>query len=188
MQFQQEWSRNHALITSSKLGCVRPTFCLICWHKNNNYPRTRGPGAIEKRPMEPYWVLVTGSYRNREGLDAGLAWTVQNQDKQEGKQKIKEVKVMRGAKEMENCETCTCTTGPCSTNDEGHRTEDYVWSTSEQARHRAFSLWIIRSIVEKHGGTVDIDLATDTLNIDVPEEEQAACALELERQVGSMCC
>jgi hypothetical protein len=113
---------------------------------------------------------------------------MQNQEKQEGKRKTKEAKVMRGAKEMENCETCTCTTGPCSTNDAGHRAEDYVWSTSEQAKLRSFSLWIIRSIVEKHGGTVDIDLATDTVNIDVPDAEQAACALEIEQQVGSMCC
>lgn len=94
---------------------------------------------------------------------------------------------MRGANEIENCQTCTCTTGSCSSS-EDHRTEDFVWSTSEQARHRSFSLWIIRSIVEKHGGTVDIDLATDTLNIDVPDEEQAACALEIEQQIGSMCC
>ena len=171
-----------------ELGCMRPTFCLICWHKNNNHPRRRGRRAIEKRPMGPHCVLVTASYHNMQGPDAGLAWTVQNQDKQEGNAKTKEVKVMRRAEEMENCETCTCTTGPCSTNDAGHRTEDYVWSTSEQARLRSFSLWIIRSIVERHGGTVDIDLATDTVNIDVPDEEQAACALELERQVGSMCC
>jgi hypothetical protein len=65
--------------------------------------------------------------------------------------------------------------------------EGYVWATSEQARLRALSLYVIRSIVEKHGGTVDIDLATDTLNIDVPKAEELACAREIEEQVGSMC-
>ncbi len=65
--------------------------------------------------------------------------------------------------------------------------EEYVWSTSEQARIRALSLFIIRSIVERHGGTVEIDLATDTLNIDVPRDEEAACAKEIEEQVGQMC-
>ena len=65
--------------------------------------------------------------------------------------------------------------------------EGFVWATSEQARLRALSLYVIRSIVEKHGGTVDIDLATDTLNIDVPKEEEVACAREIEEQVGSMC-
>ena len=64
---------------------------------------------------------------------------------------------------------------------------NYVWSTSEEARMKAFSLYIIQSIVEKHGGTVEVDLATDTINIDVPEKEQVACAQEIEEQVGSMC-
>jgi hypothetical protein len=65
--------------------------------------------------------------------------------------------------------------------------EGFVWATSEQARLRALSLYVIRSIVEKHGGTVDIDLATDTINIDVPKAEEVACAKEIEEQVGSMC-
>jgi hypothetical protein len=65
--------------------------------------------------------------------------------------------------------------------------QDYVWGSSEKAKMKAFSLYVIRSIVEKHGGTVDIDLATDTISIDVPDEEQVACAQEIEEQVGSMC-
>jgi len=67
-----------------------------------------------------------------------------------------------------------------------HVPEDYVWARSEEARLRALSLYVIRSIVEKHAGTIDIDLATDTINIDVPEEEKLACAQEIEEQVGSM--
>jgi hypothetical protein len=66
--------------------------------------------------------------------------------------------------------------------------EDYVRGSSERARQRALSLYLIRSIVEKHGGNVQIDLATDTINIDVPKEEEIACAQEIEKQVGSMCC
>jgi hypothetical protein len=66
--------------------------------------------------------------------------------------------------------------------------EQYVWSTSDQAKHRALSLFLIRSIVEKYGGTLDVDLATDTLNIDVPTEHEAVCAQEIEKQVGRMCC
>jgi hypothetical protein len=68
-----------------------------------------------------------------------------------------------------------------------HEAEEYVWSTSEQSKLRALSLFIIRSIVEKHGGTVEVDLATDTLNIDVPQGEETACAKEIEEQVGQMC-
>lgn len=66
--------------------------------------------------------------------------------------------------------------------------EDYVWGSSEQAKQRSMSLYLIRSIVEKHGGSVQVDLATDTLYIDVPKEEEFACAQEIEEQVGSMCC
>ena len=65
--------------------------------------------------------------------------------------------------------------------------DGFVWATSEQARLRALSLYVIRSIVEKHGGTVEVDLATDTINIDVPQAEEVACAREIEEQVGSMC-
>jgi sensor histidine kinase regulating citrate/malate metabolism len=65
--------------------------------------------------------------------------------------------------------------------------QDFVWATSEQAKLRALSLYVIRSIVEKHGGTIDVDLANDTINIDVPKTEEHACAQEIEEQVGSMC-
>ena len=65
---------------------------------------------------------------------------------------------------------------------------DYVWATSQKSKLRALSLYLIRSIVEKHGGTINIDLATDTINIDVPEQEKDACAQEIEEQVGAMCC
>jgi sensor histidine kinase regulating citrate/malate metabolism len=63
---------------------------------------------------------------------------------------------------------------------------DYVWATSEKTRMRTLSLYLIRSIVEKHGGTINIDLATDTINIDVPEQEKVACAQEIEEQVGAI--
>lgn len=60
-------------------------------------------------------------------------------------------------------------------------------SRSQEARLRATALYLIRSIVEKHGGTVEMDLATDTLNIVVPDKERVACAQEIEEQIGEMC-
>lgn len=71
--------------------------------------------------------------------------------------------------------------------DEKGRPEHYVWSTSEKSRLRALSLYVIRSIVERHGGSIEIDLATDTINVDVPDEEKVACAQEIKEQVGTMC-
>ena len=74
-----------------------------------------------------------------------------------------------------------------SQDDERDKLEDYVWSTSEQSRLRALSLYIIQSIVERHRGSIEIDLATDTIHIDLPDEEKVACAQEIEEQVGTMC-
>lgn len=64
--------------------------------------------------------------------------------------------------------------------------EDFVWSTSEETRLRTLSLYVIQAIVEKHGGTIDIDLGSDTIHIDVPEENQVACAQEIEEKVGAL--
>ena len=61
-------------------------------------------------------------------------------------------------------------------------------SGGQKAELRATALFVIRSIVERHHGTVDMDLATNTLNISVPEQEEVACAEEIEEQVATMCC
>ena len=79
------------------------------------------------------------------------------------------------------------TSGTFSPAQDDRVAEDYVWATSEKAKLRTLSLYLIRSIVERHGGTIDVDLATDTINIDVPERDKAACAQEIEEQIGAMC-
>lgn len=65
--------------------------------------------------------------------------------------------------------------------------EQYVFSSNEKARIRTMSLFVIRSIVEKYGGTMEVDLETDTLHIDVPKEVELDCARDIEEQVGSLC-
>jgi sensor histidine kinase regulating citrate/malate metabolism len=75
---------------------------------------------------------------------------------------------------------------PDSTEPKQHA-ESFVWATSEKTRPRALSLYLIHSIVERHGGTIDIDLATDMISIDVPKKEEVPCALEIEEQVGNLC-
>jgi dihydroxyacid dehydratase/phosphogluconate dehydratase len=57
-------------------------------------------------------------------------------------------------------------------------------SRGQKAEPRATALDLIQSIVEKHGGAIEMDLPTGTLNIDVSEEELEACAQEIEKQVG----
>ncbi len=64
---------------------------------------------------------------------------------------------------------------------------DYIWSTGEKAQLRATALYLIQSIVDRHGGSAEVDLATNTINIDVPKNEQVACAQEIEEQMDAMC-
>ena len=61
-------------------------------------------------------------------------------------------------------------------------------SGGQKAELRATALFVIRSIVERHHGTIDMDLGTNTININVPEQEEVACAEEIEEQVSIMCC
>jgi len=95
---------------------------------------------------------------------------------------------MRGVRKIGNWESDRNASDALNPVDAKDAAENYVWSTSEKTRLRALSLYLIRSIVERRGGTIDIDLATDTINIDVPAKEQVACALEIEEQVGNLCC
>lgn len=90
-------------------------------------------------------------------------------------------------RELENWESDKSTADASCWVDATEIAENSVWATSEKCRLRTLSLYVIRSIVERHGGTIDIDLATDTINIDVPVKEQSACAVEIEEQVGSIC-
>lgn len=63
-----------------------------------------------------------------------------------------------------------------------------IWSTSEKARWRTLSLYLIRSIVESYGGTVKVDLAKDRLSITVPSEYEAECARKVTEAMEKMGC
>jgi len=65
--------------------------------------------------------------------------------------------------------------------------DDSVWASSEKAKIRALLLYLVQSIVERYGGTVDVDLANDTIKINVPKEKEVVCAQEIEEQVGRVC-
>ena len=59
----------------------------------------------------------------------------------------------------------------------------YSLSANEKTKLRAESLFTIKSIVERYGGTADIDLATYTLNINVPKKNEKACEQEIDEQM-----
>ncbi len=58
-------------------------------------------------------------------------------------------------------------------------------SRGHKAQLYATAFYLIRSIVEKHGGNVEMDLATDAIKICVPEKERVACAKKIEAQFGA---
>ena len=70
--------------------------------------------------------------------------------------------------------------------DGGRGAHNRFQSAGEQVRLQALSLFIIRSTAEKHGGTAEVDLASDSINISVPEKEKAACIREIEAQLEAM--
>lgn len=51
----------------------------------------------------------------------------------------------------------------------------------KQDRVDQFFLSMAVVVAAKHGGTVDIDAETRTVNFDVPKEHEVACALEIEQ-------
>ena len=64
--------------------------------------------------------------------------------------------------------------------------DDCVCGRGEEVRLRALKLFVVRSTAEKHGGTMEIDLATDTVSINVPKKEMEACTEEIAKQLGGM--
>jgi hypothetical protein len=56
----------------------------------------------------------------------------------------------------------------------------------EPGRSRLLFLCIVRLIVEKHGGHLDINEKNETFTVNIPEERKVACFRELREAVGPM--
>ena len=64
--------------------------------------------------------------------------------------------------------------------------QDCIWSSSEKSKMRATALYLVQSIVQKHGGSLSVDIETDTININVPDGKETDCAIEIADAVGGM--
>jgi hypothetical protein len=64
--------------------------------------------------------------------------------------------------------------------------QDFVWSTSLHAKLRALQVYMIRSVVERYGGSVHLDYSTGAIQIDVPINHQAACTREIQKQMDTV--
>jgi hypothetical protein len=63
--------------------------------------------------------------------------------------------------------------------------DDCAGGNGEAVLLRALKLYVLRTTAERHGGTVEYDLATDSVEISVPKEEISACTEEVAKQLGA---
>lgn len=82
-----------------------------------------------------------------------------------------------------NTETLEKDSGFLGPVDEKAVGEQYVWATSEEARRRAVSFYLIQSIAQRYGGKAHIDFHNHSINLDVPSEQKLACLQEIEKKV-----
>lgn len=66
-----------------------------------------------------------------------------------------------------------------------HVSDNWARRKPEDAQLRALKLFVLASTAEKYGGTMAFDLATDTVEINVPKEALAACTQEAAKQLGA---
>lgn len=66
--------------------------------------------------------------------------------------------------------------------------DHYCWTTNEQAGLRAVFLQVIKGIVGKYSGTIEIDLTTNQVQCNIPIENEAACAIEIEEVLSKYGC
>ena len=93
---------------------------------------------------------------------------------------------MRGERALGNFEWRKSSVGALNQFISFHPAASYVRATSEVSRLRALSLYVVRSIVERYGGSMNVDLSTDTQKIKVPKEYERACFAEIEEQFGNL--
>ena len=55
---------------------------------------------------------------------------------------------------------------------------------TEQGRSRLLLLCLVRAVVEKHGGHLEIDDEANTFTVSIPESRKTACFKELQDAVG----
>ena len=62
---------------------------------------------------------------------------------------------------------------------------EYIWSTTEQSKKRLEALNIISMLVSSYGGTAEVDMENETIEIDFPDtvskEQEIDCAEKIER-------
>ena len=59
-------------------------------------------------------------------------------------------------------------------------------TSSEKTVLHALSMNVMRSIAEQHGGTIEINALTDTVDVLVPRSQVDICTREMEEQTNGL--
>ncbi len=57
---------------------------------------------------------------------------------------------------------------------------------TQPGRSRILFLSLVRLIVEKYGGHLDIDMEKDTFTVNIPQDQKSDCFQELTEAVGPL--
>ena len=60
----------------------------------------------------------------------------------------------------------------------------FVWGSSPESKREAASVYVIHAIAKKYHGKAEVDLASHSIDIQVPDEQKAACLKEIEEKTG----
>ena len=65
------------------------------------------------------------------------------------------------------------------------KSEDHVVTSKQLSTTLLLMLHTLRSVVEKHGGAIEIDEKDNSLFLNIPESNKVACFKELEESIKS---
>jgi hypothetical protein len=82
-------------------------------------------------------------------------------------------------------ENCGRWAGTGSSVDDASVPDDCVCGKADEVELRALKMYVLRSTAERYGGTIEYDLETDTVAINVPKKDIPACTEEVARQLGA---
>ena len=61
---------------------------------------------------------------------------------------------------------------------------EFVWGSSADSKRDGQSLYLIHAIAAKHKGNASVDLTNHSIQVNVPDDNKAACLQEIEEETG----
>ena len=61
---------------------------------------------------------------------------------------------------------------------------DFVWGSNAESKREGQSLYLVHAIAAKHQGKAKVDLQNHYIEVNVPDDNKAACLQEIEEKTG----